>query len=349
MKILAINVIQFIFVFQMLFGILLLRKKNAYLGLCYLLVFASITMAFNLFEEVANTRSILLVTPLFLLGKGPLYYLFVYQLIYPEKKLKKRYLFHLLPMVLALPLTYWPQVIIGLGSLSQLIYVVISVLLIVKYHKASFAMRSDAEALQLFWLIKILLTFLVIGLLDLIRLNLQPYIPISWNLHGQLFENTAMLVLFSFLIYKATLQEHLFTGMSSFEQLTSNTGKVVTEEYSEITQQVFVEIEQLIISQALHHQPRLSLNDLAHATGLNSREISRTINQRAGCSFCDYINNLRVADIKERLADKIDNNPETKINLLALAFEVGFNSKSSFNAVFKRVTGVTPTQYMKNR
>ena len=348
MQIQPTNIVQFIFVFQMVFGVLLIWKNGRYRGLCYLLILAACSMAFNLAEELANSRELYLVTPIFLLGKGPIFYLFVYQLIYPDKKINSILLIHLLPMLIALPFTLWPQWIIAIGTVSQLIYAYLSISLILNYHKASFSMRSDADSLQLFWLVKVLLAFLIIGALDLIRLNLQPYIPLALNLAGQLFDNSAILLLFSFLIYKAVQQPKLFNGMTEFEhldrELNQKLDKNNDSENNELTIKIFESLDQRIKEKLLHHKPRLSLSDLALETGLTTREISQAINQGANCSFCDYINRLRVADLKTKLTHETKGN----ISLLTLAFDVGFNSKSSFNLIFKRETNTTPSQFMKN-
>ncbi|MCJ8319622.1 MAG: AraC family transcriptional regulator [Colwellia sp.] len=339
------NIVQFIFVFQMIFGSFLIWKNVRYRGLCYLLILAACSMVFNLLEEVVNTREWYLITPIFLLGKGPLFYLFVYHLIYPEKLLNNKRFIHLLPLLIALPFTQWTQLVIGLGTLSQLIYAYLSIQLIFAYHRASFSMRSDADSLQLFWLVKVLIAFLVVGALDLIRLNLQPYIALELNLAGQLFENSAILLLFSFLIYKAVQHPKLFNGMSDFEFLNDNNNnkKQSVPENEALTQSIFNSLEKLIREKSLHYKPRLSLNDLAQETGLHTREISQAINQSADCSFCDYINKLRVESLKSKLLS----NKDSKIAILDMAFDVGFNSKSSFNLIFKRETGVTPTQFIK--
>ncbi len=344
MQIQPTNIVQFIFVFQMIFSVLLIWKNVRYRGLCYLLILAACSMVFNLAEELANSREIYLVTPIFILGKGPVFYLFVYQLIYPDKKINSIFLIHLLPMLIALPFTLWPQWIIAIGTVSQLIYAYLSISLILNYHKASFSMRSDADSLQLFWLVKVLLAFLILGALDLIRLNLQPYIPLAINLAGQLFDNSAILLLFSFLIYKAVQHPKLFNGMTAFEHLDRQLNEYNDQKNNELTQKIFQSLDQLIKENSLHHKPRLSLNDLAQETGLTTKEISQAINQGANCSFCDYINRLRVADLKTKLIHETKGN----FSLLTLAFGVGFNSKSSFNLIFKRETNTTPSQFIKN-
>lgn len=341
MQIEPVNIIQAIFVFQSVFGGLLLWQQKRYRGLVFLLLLVAINSLFNLLEEVGNSRNIYLVTPVFLLGKGALFYLFVYRLVYPDKNFVGKQLWHVAPMLVALPFTQWPQFIIALGSLSQIIYAYFTIRLVYRYRHASFATRSDAETLQIGWVIKVLVAFLVIGLIDLIRLNLQPYIPLSFNLGGQLFDNLVSLFLVSYLIYKAAQRPGLYNEMDHFEQGQEANAEKTTKN-SSIVQQIFNNLEEIIKTNTLHQQPRLSLNDLADETGLNQKDISQAINQIAGISFCDYINRLRVAEVKKRLQKSFDN----KYSLLDIAFEAGFNSKSSFNAVFKRETGMTPSQYI---
>jgi AraC-like DNA-binding protein len=328
----------------MIFGLCLIWKNKRYRGLSYILIFSGCAMIFNLTEELGRTREYYLVTPIFLLGKGPLFYFFVYQLIYPDKKITHVRLFHLCPMLLALAFTQWPQSVIALGTISQVIYVYLSIMLISNYHKASFSMRSDADSLQLFWLIKVLITLLLVGAVDLIRLNIQPNITLELNLAGQLFENAAILLLLSYLIFKAVNHRLLFNGMNAFEKLNKEDNERDALENDEITKTIFVSLEHIVKEKSLHHKSRLSLNDLAIETGLNTRDISRAINQCAHCSFCDYINKLRVEDLKAKLLTK----KEDKTSILDIAFSVGFNSKSSLNLIFKRETGKTPTQFLKN-
>jgi AraC-like DNA-binding protein len=72
--------------------------------------------------------------------------------------------------------------------------------------------------------------------------------------------------------------------------------------------------------------------------------LSQAINERTGQNFYDFVNFYRVETVKERLKD-----PEKRdMNVLHIAFDAGFNTKATFNAVFKKSTGLTPSQYRKN-
>src|SRR5690606_19080941 len=123
-------------------------------------------------EETGVTKPYYLITPIFTLGFGPAVFLFVRQLVYGHFPPRKQLALHLLPMLLTLPLTHWPQLVIGLGSISQAIYLTASILLVQRYHRASFQVQSDAHGLKLTWLNMILCIFLFMMLQDLVRLNL---------------------------------------------------------------------------------------------------------------------------------------------------------------------------------
>lgn len=86
--------------------------------------------------------------------------------------------------------------------------------------------------------------------------------------------------------------------------------------------------------------PDLGLDSLARNLGTNTSYLSRALNEGLGQSFNDAINRLRVEDVQRQLAA---GSPPR--DLLAIAFDAGFSSKSSFNRVFKIQTGQTPSRY----
>ena len=94
-----------------------------------------------------------------------------------------------------------------------------------------------------------------------------------------------------------------------------------------------------------HLEGKLTLQELASKMESNPKDLSQVINQGFGQNFFDFVNAYRVEEFK-RLAtlERLEN--ET---LLAIAFEAGFNSKSTFNAAFKKITGITPIQFTKGK
>ncbi len=87
--------------------------------------------------------------------------------------------------------------------------------------------------------------------------------------------------------------------------------------------------------------PEISLEFMANELNLSAGHLSKIINTELGVSFKDYLNNLRIEEAKRYLKDPDFSN----YTLVAIGLEAGFNSKSAFNASFKKITGLTPSQY----
>jgi AraC-like DNA-binding protein len=101
-------------------------------------------------------------------------------------------------------------------------------------------------------------------------------------------------------------------------------------------------VDELMDTQEIYLQPELTLTELAKKIGTNASLLSKVINGAYGKSFNDYINEFRVAE-----AIRLMQSPDYKnFNLLGIAYDAGFNSKSTFNRAFKKVTGKSPKDYI---
>ncbi|MBK8558088.1 MAG: helix-turn-helix transcriptional regulator [Lewinellaceae bacterium] len=88
--------------------------------------------------------------------------------------------------------------------------------------------------------------------------------------------------------------------------------------------------------------PDLTLTELAQQTGMNTAQLSFVINNGLGKNFNDFINQYRVEAVKSSLQDP----SLAHLSLLGVAFECGFNSKTTFNRAFKKLTGNAPSGYL---
>lgn len=89
--------------------------------------------------------------------------------------------------------------------------------------------------------------------------------------------------------------------------------------------------------------PALALDGLAAQLELKRHHLSQVINQEFGQNFFEFINKYRVGEFKA-LVKKNDN---AHLSILGLAFDCGFNSKATFNQVFKKMEGITPSAFLK--
>lgn len=89
-------------------------------------------------------------------------------------------------------------------------------------------------------------------------------------------------------------------------------------------------------------EPELTLNELASMMKINRAELSKNINEVFGQNFNDFINSYRVDEFKKYAL----NDKSGRLNLLGMALQCGFNSKATFNRSFKKLTGITPKEYI---
>ncbi len=112
----------------------------------------------------------------------------------------------------------------------------------------------------------------------------------------------------------------------------------------EQAEQIQTGLTRLMTSEKLYKNSELTLSDLAEKLNIHPNYLSQVLNEKEGVSFYDYINTLRIEEFK-----KVAALPESKqFTLLSLAYDCGFNSKSSFNRYFKKVNELSPSEYMKN-
>jgi len=90
-------------------------------------------------------------------------------------------------------------------------------------------------------------------------------------------------------------------------------------------------------------EPKISIAELSHRTHIPVNQLSKIINEQLGMNFFDFINSYRVEEFKQLAHDSRFEH----FTLLGLAFEAGFNSKSTFNAIFKKFTQQTPSEYVR--
>ena len=144
------------------------------------------------------------------------------------------------------------------------------------------------------------------------------------------------------LVLKALNSPKLFRGID----VNLLTSKEIKKE-KPIDEKVNSQLEFLknyMTTEKSYLNPSLSIRSFSEEIKMNSRDISVLINQNLKQHFFDFINEYRVKE-----AMKILKNPSKKeFTVLEILYEVGFNSKSSFNTAFKKYTGLTPTQFRKS-
>lgn len=111
--------------------------------------------------------------------------------------------------------------------------------------------------------------------------------------------------------------------------------KIAEEQASVLTNK----LQRIITEEQLYKNPDLKLNDLAKKINISGHQLSQLLNDNLGKSFSAYINEYRINEACQMIANN------SVIKLEAIGYEVGFNSKSTFYAAFKKYKNTTPTLY----
>lgn len=126
-------------------------------------------------------------------------------------------------------------------------------------------------------------------------------------------------------------------------------GKVRVKKYKTSTldqdkaEEIVKKLIHLMEYEKVYRDEKVSLKSLAQELSTSYHQLSQVINEELHKNFFDLINSYRIAEAKKRLVDPKE---ETR-SILAIAYDVGFNTKAAFNRVFKKYTHMTPSQFRK--
>jgi AraC-like DNA-binding protein len=147
--------------------------------------------------------------------------------------------------------------------------------------------------------------------------------------------------------YFGLRQKEIFTNfpVEDFDTLTESKTKYAGLVLKETdVAQYAIKIKNYMDTDKPYLDADLTLQQLASSLEIPSHHLSRVVNEKFGYHFFDFINHYRVEEVKIKISDPKFQN----YSLLGVAFECGFNSKSAFNRVFKKTTGLTPSEYQKS-
>lgn len=341
------------------------QEANRVLGLLMILI--SVNLLYIIIQEDGIYQQLphllLLNVPLLFLY-GPLILLYVLYLTRPGFSLKPLHTIHLLPFIAAavyFAVTFYlhpgdekismfyarTQSITFedyFWSLSaivyNLIYLILSVFALKKHKNRIQQVFSNTEKINLRWL-----QFLLLGLIGLFVLNSVFDILYLAGVAGET-GLTVMAVAGTILIYvigyRGLVQPEIFT----FEEPAPRAGEETSSGLAaEQIERLSSRIEQLMHQEKPYLDPSLTIKDLADQADIPDYKLSAVINDHFDKNFFEFVNRYRIEEAKQRLKDPGYEN----FTILAIANDVGFNSKSSFNTAFKRFTQMTPSQFRNAR
>lgn len=176
-------------------------------------------------------------------------------------------------------------------------------------------------------------------------ITVRDWLGFQFSFNADLIFYTLIVILIFCIGFFGIQHQNLFSNINE-----SNQGKLVRNpspgEYrkSGLREEAAVEIHrrllELMEKEKPYLNPRLTLINLAELLDVTTNHLSQTINQYEKVNFHDFVNKFRVDEFIGRAGEK------SNFSILANALDSGFNSKSSFNTVFKKFKGITPSKYM---
>lgn len=304
----------------------------------------------------------------------PLLFLFVLSIIYSNFQLKYQHLVHLIPMLIStiilLPNFYitnlqskilffdnharnWEGTFSTiLAHFQSLFYIIAIFTILVRYKRVLNENFSKSNRFNLNWLLQlnIILTFLFVVATTK---NILKYYNFSDSIDFlRLLTAIVILIFTCWLVLKALYAPKIFKGIDSHLQLLSNfTNKRQSESAQNISKvdlasnEILAHLKEFMFNEEPFLDPELTIQNLADQLKIDSRELSITINQRLNQNFYQFISGYRISKAIKLL--ELEENK--KLTVLEILYQVGFNSKSSFNKIFKEATGMTPTQFRKQK
>ncbi len=227
--------------------------------------------------------------------------------------------------------------------ISALFHIIIIVVLLVKiknYKRAHGDFKYDHIKLHLNWLRNTLIIFLVLIPMWVSLTGLYMLYP------GQISFYPLWIAMALLIYWLGHIGIYKYGIVEQRKQIRSK--QLIIEKSIQIkgkTKHIIIErLRTFLDDERRFLDADLNLEKTAQALEISQGHLSKIINTELGTGFKDYINSLRVEEAKSYLLDSDFSN----YTLVAIGLEAGFNSKSAFNASFKRITGETPSQYKKS-
>lgn len=278
----------------------------------------------------------------------PLVFFAIHELLYKDFRYSKIHLLHLIPVTLAgtLPLVSgFPDRYVGMvGGPVTVAYLIASYYCVFEFKRAFEVNRASGAPDSVIWLLRTLHGYSLLIVFELARQFVGPELP------AELYEQLHLLfvafvsICLIVLVYQGLISENIFLAVNKEElELTKNLDEPRTRHVSQDHPQLLIDLVNYMAKEKPFIDSHITIKELAKQMGVPTRALSELINDEFNCNFSEYINRARVTEAQALMA-----NPEwSNKTLLDIGLASGFNSKTSFNVMFKRITSLTPSAYRK--
>jgi len=325
----------------------------------------------NWYDTYRNTKINYFLVSMELLT-APLIYFYVKSVVSPGFKLAKKHLLHALPWLLFFSIKLviyvydaqqpgfadnqngylvenfqWPYLnpFMSVFSWGQmLLYLAFSFQLYFNYKKQIQQFFSNTRKKELIWIRNFLFIYTFIFVYGIVQVFVNELIiEMSWIQKWWIQFFSALAILY-FGVKGYFTNFNFLTDFENPEQQQKGESVLHQPEHNSQLLERKEVIRTLFEKEKIFLNPELNLKQLAEKTALNRGEVSEVINLGFGMNFNDFVNQFRITAFQERLKG----GAHEQFSLVGIAFECGFNSKATFNRVFKKEVKLTPTEYLNS-
>ncbi|MBM4176010.1 MAG: helix-turn-helix transcriptional regulator [Ignavibacteria bacterium] len=297
---------------------------------------------------------------------GPLLYLYTCSVAYSNFKLKRIDYLHLIPAIFfaayfLIHFIFYNGLIVSrieltgnaftqadrlsrtlFFNLQVFSYLIFSLVVLKKYRAEIKKYYSSVEKMNLYWLEIILFGFILMWIIDLastiifwMGINLNNFESVL-----SLLSISTNFIVANILIFWGLKRPEILEGFDRDIKEKSERHFINDSDKQKLLKQ----LNEFMETERIYFKSSLTISDLAQRSKIPQRTLSYLINSSYHPNFFDFINSYRIEEAKKILSDT----EKKKLTILEILYEVGFNSKSVFNTVFKKNTGLTPTDYRKS-
>jgi AraC-like DNA-binding protein len=228
---------------------------------------------------------------------------------------------------------------------QMLLYLAFTFQLFYNYRKRIKEYFSNTYSLELNWILSFLIVFTALFLYSSLQ-DIIGSLIIELNYQQRWWLNIFMALVVLFVGIKGFFTDTTKLNKLSFS-FSPNPESIpqIKEDKSNVSK---IEIEKVFNYMKFEKpflNPELNLSDLANLLDMNRAELSKIINTGFNKNFNDFINEYRINTFKE----KLKSGAQKQLSLLGIAYDCGFNSKATFNRVFKKITHSSPTEFLNSQ
>ncbi|MGD0339616.1 MAG: helix-turn-helix domain-containing protein [Bacteroidota bacterium] len=295
---------------------------------------------------------------------GPLFFLYIKLISKKEERLRAIELLHFTPILafycITAPIFFYSgeekiafannmflnihppifTIFEAIVPIQGITYTILTIKTVAEYNRSIKDSYSNIDLINLNWLKYLTLGMIIIwSIVAFITVAELVMPPLS---HIDALLNIPLSILIYSIGYMGLRQPEIFLDPSSISPRSEGAAKY---KKSGLSDEDAEEIKRTLLALMISDKPYLdqdfTLQKLAERLKTSSHNLSEVINTKLHQSYYDFVNQYRVEEFKNRLAD-----PESeRYNLLSIALDSGFKSKGTFNSIFKKSTGITPSEY----